>query len=298
MTGGRKPDWSREGRDWPNRDASRFVLASGLRWHVQVMGRGPPLLLLHGTGAATHSWRDLAPLLAREFTVVAPDLPGHAFTETPDGDGLSLDGMAREVAGLLRALGIEPAFAVGHSAGAAVALRMTIDRGAFPGGVVSLNGALQPFPGSSGQIFPAMAKLLFLNPAARQVFAWRAQRPGAVARLIESTGSSLDARGLDLYRALLSTPGHVAAALGMMARWNLEPLQADLPRLAVPLTLVAADGDRAVPPRVAEDAHGRAPGSVVVPMTGVGHLAHEEAPGAAADIIVEALGSEAARARA
>ena len=57
------------------------------------MGDGPDLLLLHGSGAATHSWRDLAPLLARDFRVIAPDLPGHGFTETPGGDGLSLPGI-------------------------------------------------------------------------------------------------------------------------------------------------------------------------------------------------------------
>ncbi|MDU3043759.1 MAG: alpha/beta hydrolase, partial [Bradyrhizobium sp.] len=60
-----KPNWSVDGKDWPNRAASRFVDAAGLRWHVQMMGEGPVALLAHGTGAATHSWRDLAPLLAR-----------------------------------------------------------------------------------------------------------------------------------------------------------------------------------------------------------------------------------------
>ena len=74
------PRWTHEGRDWPNATASRFVAAGGVKWHVQVMGQGPVALLLHGTGSATHSWRDLAPLLARDFTVVAPDLPGHGFT--------------------------------------------------------------------------------------------------------------------------------------------------------------------------------------------------------------------------
>ena len=48
-------DWATDGRDWPNHAASRFVEAAGMRWHVQVMGSGPALLLLHGTGAATHS---------------------------------------------------------------------------------------------------------------------------------------------------------------------------------------------------------------------------------------------------
>ncbi len=52
-----RPDWAVEGRDWPHREASRFVEAAGLRWHVQEFGSpdAPTLLLLHGTGAATHS---------------------------------------------------------------------------------------------------------------------------------------------------------------------------------------------------------------------------------------------------
>ena len=298
MFGGVKPDWDKEGRDWPNREASRFVLASGLWWHVQTMGRGPPLLLLHGTGAATHSWRDLAPLLARDFTVIAPDLPGHAFTETPDGDGLSLPGMARELAGLLEVLDVAPHFAVGHSAGAAIALRMGIDRGLAPGGIVSLNGALQPFPGAGSALFPAMAKLLFLNPLARQAFAWRAAQPGAVARLIEGTGSKIDARGLALYAALFATTGHVAGALGMMARWDLNPLQADLGRLGAPLTLATAEGDLATPPRISEAAHARIPSSMLVRIPRLGHLAHEEDPEQAAEIVRQAFTSEAQRVRA
>ena len=76
-------DFARDGADWPLREASRFVEAGGLRWHVQTLGEGPPALLIHGTAGATHSWRGLAPLLARDFRLVAPDLPGHGFT---DGD--------------------------------------------------------------------------------------------------------------------------------------------------------------------------------------------------------------------
>ena len=298
MFGEVKPDWNREGRDWPNREASRFVLASGLLWHVQVMGSGPVLLLLHGTGAATHSWRDVAPLLARDFTVVAPDLPGHGFTQTPDGDGLSLNGMAREVAALMEALGLRAQFVVGHSAGAAVALRLAIDRGMAPGGIVSLNGALEPFPGAGSSLFPVMAKLLFLNPVAKQAFAWRAARPGGVARLIEGTGSKIDARGLAAYSALLATTGHVGGALGMMAGWDLAPLQADLPRLTAPLTLVAAERDTATPPRVSEAVHARLPASTLIRLPGLGHLAHEEAPETVATIVTRAFMGEPERARA
>ena len=92
----RAPDWDEDGRDWPNREASRVVSAGGLRWHVQVLGTGPTLLLVHGTGAATHSWRDLAPRLARRFTIVAPDLPGHGFTSSPGDDRMSMPAMAAQ----------------------------------------------------------------------------------------------------------------------------------------------------------------------------------------------------------
>ena len=137
-------NWQRDGHDWPNRDASRFVHAAGMRWHVQVMGQGPPLLLLHGTGASTHSYGALAPLLARDFTVVIPDLPGHGFTQAPPREFLSLPGMSRAVSALLRELRLPPEVAVGHSAGAAVIIHMTIARLIAPRAIVSLNGALLP----------------------------------------------------------------------------------------------------------------------------------------------------------
>jgi magnesium chelatase accessory protein len=283
-----KPDWSREGRDWPNRDASRFVNAGGLRWHVQVMGSGPPILLLHGAGAATHSWRDLAPDLARDFTVVAPDLPGHGFTETPSPSGLSLEGMAGVLGQLLDRMEVRPTLAVGHSAGAAIALRMRLDRRMGPGGVVSVNGALRPFPGAAGHLFPALAKLLFLNPLAIQAFAWRARRPGAVAQLLQGTGSVVDAVGLKFYARLLGTTGHIAGALGMMANWDLAPLADRLPTLPPPVTLIAADNDRAVPPAVALAAQRLIPHSRLVTLAGLGHLAHEEAPHRIADIVRQA----------
>lgn len=284
-----KPDWSREGRDWPNREASRFVQAAGLKWHVQILGRGPPLLLLHGAGAATHSWRDLAPRLADRFTLVAPDLPGHGFTQTPHGAGLSLEGMSAGVGDLLGALGIRPEMAVGHSAGAALALALRLSDRIGERGVVSINGALKPFPGAAGHVFPAMAKLLFVNPFADQVFAWRASQPGAVERLLEGTGSRIDKIGLEAYSKLLRTTGHVGGALGMMAHWDLHGLQARLADIPMPLTLISGLSDRAVPPDVARSLKARAPQATLIELKGLGHLAHEEDPGRLAGLIVAAF---------
>jgi magnesium chelatase accessory protein len=284
-----KPDWSRLGRDWPNREASQFVEAGGLRWHVQIMGEGPALLLLHGAGAATHSWRDLAPILSNSFKLIAPDLPGHGFTETPSGDGLSLPGMARNISALLDHLGASPIAVIGHSAGAAIGMRLGLADKNGPGGLISLNGALAPFPGMAGHIFPAMAKLLFLNPLAIRMFAWRGGRRDAVVRLIEGTGSRLDEAGLDAYARIMSAPGHVAGALGMMANWDLFALRGDMARVAFPLTLIVGEKDLAVPPRVADDVRRLIPQAEIVRLPGLGHLAHEEAPDRVAHLILKAL---------
>jgi len=286
-----KPDWQRDGRDWPNREASRFVDAAGLRWHVQVAGAGPVVLLLHGAGAATHSWRDMLPLLARDFTVVAPDLPGHGFTATPQRAGLTMPGMARAASGLLRTLDLTPALVVGHSAGAGIALRLALDGLAAP--VIALNGALLPFPGLAAKLFPAIARVLFVNPLMPSILSFQAQRPGAVARVIAGTGSHIEARGLDLYGRLFRRSGHVAGTLGMMANWDLDALRRDLPRLAVPLTLYAGDRDAAVPPRVSREVAGLVPGARFEAVRG-GHLMHEEDPARFAALIASAASGTAA----
>lgn len=282
------PDWELDGRDWPNREASRFVQAGGLRFHVQQMGEGPVLLLLHGTGAATHSWAGLLPLLAQHFTVIAPDLPGHGFSSSPGPRRLSIAAMSESLADLLDELGLSPAIGVGHSAGAALLIRMSLDRRIEPKVIVSLNGALLPLGGTLlSPLFSTMAKLLFLNPLAPRLFAWRAGDRRMVARMLKDTGSKLDPATLDLYARLAQQPAHVAAAIGMMASWDLWSLERELPALEPDLVLVAGSNDAMVPPSQARRVQRRARGAEMIPLIGLGHLAHEEAPGRIAALVLE-----------
>lgn len=280
------PDWSTQGRDWPNAAASRFVTAGGLKWHVQVLGQGPVLLLLHGTAASTHSWRDLAPLLAEHFTVVAPDLPGHGFTSAlPRPSPVAV---ARAVAALIEALGLPPSLTIGHSAGAALALTMAHERLARPQAIVSLGGALLPFPGMAGKLFPAMARALFVNPLVPGLFALRARVPGEVpAFLARSTGSRIDARGLALYERLMRSSGHVGGALALMANWDLEPLSAAFPSLDLPVLLAHGERDKTVPADVARTVAMKLPQARALILPGLGHLAHEEAPPQHAGLILD-----------
>lgn len=268
-----------EGRDWPNRAASRFVAVGRIRWHVQVMGQGPALLLLHGTGAATHSWRDVAPLLAHDFTVIAPDLPGHGFTSGRPVGGLAMPAMAGAVGDLLDAMGEQPELVVGHSAGAAIAVRMALDGRVTPRAIVGLNPALLPFPGLAAKLFPTLAKLLFVNPFAPHMIAQIARGSGEVGRfLARSTGSTIDTAGLESYARLFRDSGHIGGAIAMMAEWDLDSFAARLPELRAPLLLIHGDRDAAIPAKAAIEAAARVPGALFETVTGAGHLAHEEQP--------------------
>lgn len=280
--------WERDGSDWPNREASRFVQAGGLRWHVQVMGAGPSLLLLHGTGSSTHSWRELLPLLARHFHVVAPDAPGHAFSERPAPQCLSMPGMAAALAALLGKLGISPQLAVGHSAGAALLARLCLQGSIHPRCLVSLNGAFLPLPGLPGLVFSPMAKILTQFDLVPRLFARHAAEQPLVSRLLQDTGSTLDPVGVDLYRRLASNSVHVGAALAMMANWELGQLRSELPRLATPLLLVTGDSDRTIPPASSRQVCALLPRAKTVSLPGLGHLAHEEQPRQVAALLIRA----------
>jgi magnesium chelatase accessory protein len=279
-------DWATDGANWPNRIASRFVKAANLTWHVQIMGHGPILLLAHGAGGSTSSWRDLMPSLARDFTVVAPDLHGHGFTGTPGAAGMTVDAMAAGLGALLLALGVSPLVAVGHSAGAAILARLVLS-GSIPAPavLVALNGAMLPIPGLAGHLFRSTARLLASTPALPWIVSRRARRPGVVARLIANTGSRLNDAGIDAYMRLMGSPRHVRNMLLMLAQWDLRQILLDLPRLPCRLVLVAAEGDCAVPPEAARQTAARVPGCELIVHKGYGHLSHEEAPEETAAII-------------
>jgi magnesium chelatase accessory protein len=283
---GRYPDWVTDGKDWPNREASSFVRAGGYEWHVQMMGSGPVCLLIHGTGAATHSWRDVMPLLAQHYTVVAMDLPGHGFTKG-SGKSPTLEGMATSVGALLDELNLAPALVVGHSAGVAIAAQLLLDRKLqIP--LIGFTPALMPFPGLAAKIFPSLAKMLFTNPFVAIIFSRMAQAPGQTAKfLARATGSNIDAAGAQFYTRLFSKSGHCDGAIRMMANWRLEGLGARLGNLASPVLLVSAAKDAAIPKPAVVQAVALIPGCETQEMAALGHLAHEEYPAQTVKIIVE-----------
>src|SRR3954464_5381548 len=94
-------------------------------------GSGPPLLLLHGNPQTHVMWHKIAPRLAREFTVVAPDLRGYGESSKPpnseDHAAYSKRAMARDQVEVMRQLGFEEFYLAGRDRGARCAYRLALD---------------------------------------------------------------------------------------------------------------------------------------------------------------------------
>jgi len=284
-----QPDWSVEGAHWPHRPASQFWRVGRTIWHIQRMGSGPTALLIHGTGAATHSWDGLMPLLAEGFDVLALDLPGQGFTRPAPGFVPSLGNMTGAIAELLRALELDPAVLVGHSAGAAIATRLASESAARPTHIVSLNGALRPFPGFLRHIAPTMAKTLTLGGVAANMFSQAARDRNRVERLLEQTGGAPGAGYVDNYQRLLQCSAHVSSTLSMMANWDLGGIETDLKGLDTPFLFVAGATDQAISPAEARRLASVARKGEARRLPHLGHLAHEKDPASVMDALGEFL---------
>ena len=99
-----------------------FVTVHGKRRAYVKTGSGPALLLLHGLACDHRTWDRVIPLLARSYTVIAPDLLGHGLSDKPRAD-YTLGGYANGMRDLLTVLGIDKVTVVGHSFGGGIAMQ-------------------------------------------------------------------------------------------------------------------------------------------------------------------------------
>jgi haloacetate dehalogenase len=107
---------------------------NGVSLRLRRGGEGPPLLLLHGNPQTHAMWHKLAPVLARRFTVICPDIRGYGFSTkpavSPDSAAMSKREMAADLAALMTSLGFERFGVVSHDRGARVAHRLALDHAA------------------------------------------------------------------------------------------------------------------------------------------------------------------------
>lgn len=126
----------------PSIPRDEWITANGLSFHCRDWGgSGQPLLLLHGLASTCYIWEEVAPLLARDFIVVAMDQRGHGDSAKP-GHGYDFASVSQDAIGVIEAKGLVNPVIVGHSWGADVALELAV---AYPGaakGICFVDGGM------------------------------------------------------------------------------------------------------------------------------------------------------------
>ena len=269
---------------------SRFVEVRGITVHYTTAGTGgSTIVLLHGFGASTFSWREVVEPLGERGTVIAFDRPGFGLTERvlrevwrtdewPGGSPYTPEAQADLTIALLDALGIEEAVLVGHSAGGTVAILGALRHPTRVQAVVLEDAAIFTGGGAPPAVLPILRspQMRRLGPLLVRRFA-----EGAFDRLLVAAWHD-PSRITDEIRAGYRAPLKVTD--WDRALWELVIARGDgavsdrVADVRVPTLVVTGEDDRVVPPADSTRLTEEIADAELVNVPDAGHIPHEEAP--------------------
>jgi pimeloyl-ACP methyl ester carboxylesterase len=266
----------------------------GRRAVYRLAGEGPAVVLVHGMLNSSSHWREVALELARDHTVIAPDLIGHGDSAAPRGD-YSLGAHAASIRDLLTALGVERATLVGHSLGGGVAMQFFYQ---FPARVERLalisSGGLghevspmlrtAALPGMSAALaLAAHPRLLAALYDAGEQLRERGVRHGTYVQAVARALRPLErpqarAAFLHTLRSVIDVRGQRVSATDRL--YLLE---------SMPTMIVWGERDNTIPLAHGRAAHKAVPHSLWRTLPGAAHFPHLEEPRALAAVLREFL---------
>jgi pimeloyl-ACP methyl ester carboxylesterase len=266
----------------------RWAETRAVRTRYLVGGAGPPLVIVHGWTGAASNFVELAPLLARRFRVLIPDLPGHGGS-SPLPAAPNLDAYADRVRDVAAAEEMLPAAVVGHSMGGLVALRLALRRPddvralvlAASAGIESVTRRAEFWVAFVGLTRPSRV----LSPLRRQIAASPLLRRLVFSSLQVANPLALSAEAID---GLLGSSRHHSDVVSAGKALVRDDPRTELEAVRCPTFLLWGARDLQVPLSDAFEyaRRLRAPLRVIADC---GHLLVVERPDACADAIVEWL---------
>lgn len=273
---------------------SQFVEINEVSLHYQEIGSGEPLiLLLHGFGASTFSWREVTEPLTAYGRVVAYDRPAFGLTERPlarefmwqPGNPYNEEANIDYVIGLIDYFGADQAILIGNSAGGRIALATAV---AYPERVQGL--VLVDSVGGGASSFSLLNAFLQL-PQARAIgpYGVRSIATSGVETIYQAwhDPERVTQEIIDGYRLPLQVENWDRALFEFTAAGQRPDLVADFDRLTMPVLVVSGDDDRIVPVETAIQLSEEIPGAELVIFENCGHVPQEECP----EAFMETIGS-------
>jgi len=264
----------------------------GVKLHYLTAGRGPALILLHGYAETSRMWRPIIPILAKRFTVIAPDLPGIGDSAIP-AKGLDMKTSAVRMHALARSLGVEKAGVVGHDIGLMVAYAYAAQ---FPAETEKLV-VMDAFLPGVGQW-----EAIYNNPGFWH-FRFNGPTPEALVRGRERTyfehywnnfaadkKRSIPEGDRKAYTAAYARPGRMRAGWAYFVSFQQAAKDfAQLAQTRLTMPVLSIGGEKSLGEALAQQMKLVASDVTVVVLKNTGHWLLEERPKQTTDALVEFL---------
>jgi pimeloyl-ACP methyl ester carboxylesterase len=250
-------------------------------------GAGPPLVLVHGTPSWSYVWRNIASVLAADFTVYRWDLLGYGDSEQAEGQDASIAAQARYLAELLELWELERPAIAGHDIGGAIVLRAHLCEGR-QFGAISLVDAV---------VFNPWITATTVH--VREHLAAYATMPGHIFEQVVSThlrtavASELSPEVLDAYMQPWRGPAGQRAYLRKIEQFDERQtavLDSRLGDVDVPVQVIWGERDAWLAPELAARLGDAIPGAAVHLIPGAGHFVMEDDPAAVASLLARHAG--------
>ncbi|HKI02228.1 MAG TPA: alpha/beta hydrolase [Thermoanaerobaculia bacterium] len=256
--------------------ADRFVKVGDQLVHTEQAGAGEPILLIHGFGGSTYTWRKVMPALAESHRVVALDLNGFGYTQRPKSpDSYTREGQEKLVLGVMNALGIGRAHIFGHSYGGGLSLFMASRHPERFRSLVLVDSSAPTYANDRRNRAAAFRPLnnLFLRSFAL--------RPKMIRKALEHSyydDSQVTPELVQAYLDRVRIEGIGDAYYGLTVPVRTPQERVDLSKIDVPALVIWGAHDELISPAAGRRSAGLLPRGEFVLFANSGHLPMEEEP--------------------